>query len=151
MMDAATQTPPAVNRGLPDYEPPQITTTHPALLSEEAEAIDAEEEEDRCCYVCGKSPCEWLEFGLATLKSMEDRWDFSTAVENGYVLERSSGEHVPNNTVRFTFYKFFTYEKFGHLGRGNRVKIPNCVEGNVKAKFPDLDGNYTNFIGGEEV
>jgi hypothetical protein len=28
---------------------------------------------------------------------MEERWDFSTAVENGYVLEHSSGEHVPNN------------------------------------------------------
>ncbi len=43
---------------------------------------------------------EWLEFGAAVLLSMEERWDFSTAVENGYVLEHSNGEHVPNNTVQ---------------------------------------------------
>jgi hypothetical protein len=64
-MYTATHTPPAVRRGLPDYEPPQITTTHPVLLSEEAETFGTEE--DHCCYVCGKSPCEWLEFGLAVL------------------------------------------------------------------------------------
>jgi hypothetical protein len=111
MADASTQTPPRVRLGLPDHElTPGLV--HPAVASEEAEAIDAEE--DRCCYVCGKSPCEWLEFGTAVLLSMEERWDFSTAVENGYVLECSNGEHVPNNTVRFTFYKLFTYEKFGH-------------------------------------
>jgi hypothetical protein len=83
-------------------------------------------------------------FGSAIL-SMEERWDFSTVVEDGYVLEHSSGEHVPN-PAKFTFYKLFIYEKFVNLGRGNMVKIPSCVEGKVKAKFPDLDGNYTNFI-----
>jgi hypothetical protein len=92
-----------------------------------------------------------LEFGQAALLSIEEKWDFSTAVKNGYVMEHSTGEHVPNNTVHFTFYQLFTYTKFGHLGRGDRVKIPNCVEGKVKARFPELEGNYTNFIGGEEV
>ncbi len=29
------------------------------------------------------------------------------------------------------------------------MKIQDCVEENMKAKFPDLDGNYTNFVGGE--
>jgi hypothetical protein len=52
-----------------------------------------------------------------------------------HVLERSNGEYVHNNTVQFTCYKLFTYENFSHLGRGNRVKVPDCVEGNVKAKF----------------
>ncbi len=97
MADASTQTPPRVRRGLPDHEVSPGNAVHPAVASEEAEAIDAEE--DRCCYVCGKSPCEWLKFGAAVLLSMEERWDFSTAVENGYVLEHSNGEHVPNNTV----------------------------------------------------
>ncbi len=40
--DASTQTPPAVRRGLPDYDPPTITAIHPAFASEEADAIDAE-------------------------------------------------------------------------------------------------------------
>jgi hypothetical protein len=79
MTDASTQTLPAVRCGLLNYDPPTITAIHPAVASEEAEAIDAEE--DRCCYVCGKSPCEWLEFGQAALLSLEEKWDFSFAVE----------------------------------------------------------------------
>ncbi len=31
------------------------------------------------------------------------------------------------------------------------MKIPYCVEGKVEDKFPDLNSNYTNLIGGEEV
>ncbi len=64
---------------------------------------------------------------------------------DGYVLEISLGKHVPNNHMRFTCYKCFTYEKFGHLGKGNRVKLPICVESKIKDLFPSLDGTYTNF------
>jgi hypothetical protein len=39
----------------------------------------------------------------------------------------------------------FTYEKFGQLGQGNKIKIPNCVEDNVKEHFPDVDSEYTGF------
>jgi hypothetical protein len=82
MMDASTQTPPAVRQGLPDYDLPTITAVHPAVASEEAGAIGAEE--DHCCYACGKSPCEWLEFGTAVLLNMDGRWEFSIVVENGF-------------------------------------------------------------------
>ena len=39
----------------------------------------------------------------------------------------------------------FTYEKFGHLGKGMRIKIPACVEKQIRDLFPSLDGEYTNF------
>ncbi len=81
--------------------------------------------------------------------NMEERWDCSTACKAGYVLECSNGDKVLNKTVRFTFYKLITYEKFGHLGRGNRVKIPDCVENKVKALFPELDSSYTYFSPGQ--
>jgi len=42
-------------------------------------------------------------------------------------------------------YCMFTYETFGCLGKGNRMKIPECVESKIKQNFPDLNGNYTNF------
>jgi hypothetical protein len=121
---------------------------HPAVAAEEEEAEAAA---DVCCYVCGKIPCEWLEYGVIAMDSFEEKFDISTALENGYVVDKSSGAKVPNNKIRFSFYKMFTYEKFGHLGRGNRIKIPDCVEQQVKAMFPDLDGNYTNFSAEVEV
>jgi hypothetical protein len=38
----------------------------------------------------------------------------------------------------------FTYEKFGHVGKGNRIKLPLCVEGKIKEMIPNVDGNYAN-------
>jgi len=40
----------------------------------------------------------------------------------------------------------FMYEKYGCLGKGNRLKIPDYVEGKIKELFPELDGNYVNFV-----
>jgi hypothetical protein len=39
----------------------------------------------------------------------------------------------------------FTFEKYGCLGKGNWLKIPDCVESKVKEVFPELAGNYVNF------
>jgi hypothetical protein len=58
---------------------------------------------------------------------------------------------VPKQNVRFSCYHLFTYEKYGHLGRGNRMKLPDCVEAVIKETFPDLDGMYTNFQAGDSV
>jgi hypothetical protein len=39
----------------------------------------------------------------------------------------------------------FTFEKYGCLGKGNWLKIPDCLKGKVKEMFPELDGNHVNF------
>jgi hypothetical protein len=105
---------------------------------------DAEVDEC-CCYTCGKTPCEWIEFGLPMLGEVQSKFDISTGKTEGYVVELSNGEHIPNKNIRYLSYRLFTYEKFGHLGHGNRVKLPNCVEGKIKEFFPELSGTYTNF------
>ena len=126
-------------------------TAPSGLAAMAAEQLEAENAEDICCYTYGKTPCEWLEFGTPALDAIEHKFNVETAIEQGYMVEVETGKRVPNNRIRFSFYQMFTYEKFGHLGRGNRIKIPSCVEDVIKEKFPDLDGNYTNFIGDSEV
>ncbi len=129
---------------LADEEP--IFTTdgvvHPALANEE---MEAEAAVDMGCNNCDKTPCEWLEYGVIAA-SFCDKFDVSTALENGYVVDQSTGAKVPNQKIGFSFY-----EKFGHLGRGNRIKIPDCVKQWVKQMFLGLDGNYTNLCGEAEI
>jgi len=117
-----------------------------ALLAEEVEAVIAE---DECCYICGKSPCEWYEFGLPAVQELESKINTATAKVDGFVVDNSTGEHVPNNKVRYSCYRMFTYEKYGHLGHGNRMKLPNCVEVKIKERFPFMEGCYTNFQPGD--
>ena len=93
------------------------------------EQLEAENAEDICCYTCGKTPCEWLEFGTPALDAIEHKFNVETAIEQGYVVEVETGKRVPNNRIRFSFYQMFTYEKFGHLGRGNRIKASPFLPG----------------------
>jgi len=64
-----TPDPPSIRRtrGLPDNDEvtdetgPAMATT--GILAIEEEEREAMENEDVCCYTCGKTPCEWLEYG----------------------------------------------------------------------------------------
>jgi hypothetical protein len=133
--------------GLPDYDVEDETFTNPSgLAALRQEELEAEENEDVCCYTCGKTPCEWLEYGVDALDTIEHRFNCATAQTEGYVMEILSDNKVRNKTIRFSLYRMFTYEKYGCLGKGNRMKIPDCVEGKVKELFPELDGNYVNFM-----
>ncbi len=105
---------------------------------------------DRCCYMCGQTPCEWLTTGMLVLSKIETEFDIHTAVKNGYVLRKSTGGKVPNNTIRFAFYKLFVAEKYGHLGRGDRIRCKPCIKENIREFFPNLDGNYTGFNAGDD-
>ena len=55
------------------------------------------------------------------------------------------GNMVPNSTVRKGAYKLFTYMKFGHLGKGTRIPVPDCVTQKIREKYPEPDGNYVGF------
>jgi hypothetical protein len=132
---------------LPDYDVEHETITNPSELAAlRQEELEAGENEDVCCYACGKTPCEWLEYGVDALDTIERRFNCATAQSEGYVVEIASDNKVRNKTIRFSLYRMFTYEKYGCLGKGNRMKIPDCVEGKVKELFPELDGNYVNFM-----
>ena len=121
-------------------------TAEELSIAERSTAVgEVDDEEEVCCYVCAKTPCEWIEHGIPCLRDLKGRYRIEDATTNGYVIEINSGAQIPNNKMRFTFYKLFTYEKFGHLGKGMRIKIPVCVENKIRDLFPSLDGEYTNF------
>jgi hypothetical protein len=102
-------------------------------------------EDEVCCYTCAKTPCEWIEYGIPMLQQVQEKFNTETAKSAGHCIAKSNGDEVPNNKVRFMCYRYFIYEKYGHLGKGNRMKLPDCVEKKIKEEFPSLDGTYTNF------
>jgi hypothetical protein len=133
----------------PHTEPRPSHSPQPEIImpiQQDAEQVDRDSDDDVCCFTCGKTPCEWLEFGVPVLAEVRKRWDCTTATTHGYVIcNTSTRAEVKNNKIRFAFYRMFTYEKFGCLGANNRIKIPDCVEEKIKSQFPDPDGSYTNF------
>ena len=129
--------------GKPTQEGPEEEEVIEAI--EESTEEVKEPEEERCCYLCGKTPCEWIEYGIPAIEDLKRRFNMDTAKSEGYVVEMQSGNQFQNDKIRFTCYRLFTYEKFGHLGKGNRVKLPVCVEAKIKTLFPSVDGNYTKF------
>ena len=52
---------------------------------------------------------------------------------------------VTNERMRKALYRLFTYMKFGHLGRGNRIPIPQCVVDKFREAYPEPDGVYMGF------
>jgi hypothetical protein len=143
-------------RGLPDHLPNDndellgvcTPSGQVAVLAEEGEAVFSE---DKCCYLCGKSPCEWFEFGLHAVQQVECKFLTSIAKTDGFVMDNSSGEHIPNKNVQPSCYRMFIYEKYGHLVCGNKIKLPDCVEVKIKELCPDMEGSYTNFQVGDSV
>jgi hypothetical protein len=142
---------PSSHDGKPTKEGPEEEEVMEAIEESTEEVEEAtgelpvETEEERCCYLCGKTPCEWIEYGIPAIEDLKRCFNMDTAISEGHVVEMQSGNQFQNDKNRFTCYRLFTYEKFGHLGKGNRVKLPVCVEAKIKKIVPSLDGNYTMF------
>ena len=98
-------------------------------------------EEEIICAICGSMPCEWIEFGTSMLQNVN-----MTYPTNGD-RERidDSNVVVDNERMRKTLYKMFTREKYGHLGKGNRIPLPNCVVVKIREAFPDPENKYMGF------
>ena len=82
---------------------------------------DGEVVGDVCCHMCGQTPCEWITVGSVVEDAILEEFDIRSAATSGAVVKKASGEKVPNNSMRFVCYKMFIAEKYGHLGRGNRI------------------------------
>ena len=54
-------------------------------------------------------------------------------------------EAVDNKKIRFALYRAFTYQRYGYLGRGNRIKLGSCVENKIKDLFPSELEEYVGF------
>ena len=80
------------------------------------------------CPHCGNHPC--------VVKELEEMFVS--------ILETYSGWKT-NKQIRYKMYGDAIIHIHGHcLGKGNRKKLPACVENTVKKMCPD--DNYTGFI-----
>ena len=52
---------------------------------------------------------------------------------------------MAQNVVRKALYHLFTYLKYGHLGRGNRIPIPSCVMEKIREEYPDQNREFMGF------
>ncbi len=43
-------------------------------------------------------------------------------------------------------YRFYIEQKYGYLGKVNRIQIPQCVLAGIRAAYPEEDGGrYMGF------
>ena len=111
-----------------------------AATEEELEECKGEEEYV-VCAVCGSMPCEWIEFGKEALEKADMTYNTN---EDGNKVD-DDDVPVANARMRKALYRLFTYMKFGHLGRGNRIPIPPCVVDKFREAYPEPDGVYMGF------
>ena len=105
-----------------------------------SETVSAPGAED-VCYICASMPCEWIEFGPRVLDGAKEMF-FTT--DEGKKLD-VNGVEVDNANMRKAVYRYFTYLKFGHLGKGTRIPIPNCVLEKIREAYPNPSGEYMGF------
>jgi hypothetical protein len=118
------------------------------FLSTPVTNTDAVIEEEQVCWLCGGTPCDWLEYSVKLLEEINNK--FPTDVD-GNRIDASSHEIASMKQIRYALYRAFTYAQYGHLGKGNRIKLGKCVEEKIKELFPNPDGEeYTGFLPANE-
>ena len=125
-------------------------------MASERESIspfDIDEDEQPVCEHCGASPCEWQQYGEDALEVISFKFipveEPQYLGNDGHVLyytRATDGATVDLKAVRNAVYRMFTYMKYGHLGKGNRIPIPPCVIQQIRDEYPEPEGGkYTGF------
>jgi hypothetical protein len=108
------------------------------------DATGNESTESSVCEICGGTPCEWDQYADGIV--MQSVALFHRDRHGGKeVIIDEQGGIVNNSKMRKYLYKAFTYLKYGHLGRGNRIPVPPCVVRKIRDMFPDPEDNYVGF------
>ena len=102
------------------------------------------EEEEKVCVHCGGTPCEWDELGPDLLQREQSMHRRET-IDGVIIVVDDNDNCVYNRAMRKAIYRVFTYIKYGHLGRGQRIPIPECVLREIRNMFPERDGEYMGF------
>ena len=88
------------------------------------------------CKYCESEPCRWVEHSQSVI----------SAVEIFKEEQIAKGEKCPSNICRKYCYRQFSSMIHGPLGNGHRLKLPCCVENNVRLKYPNETGiDYVGF------
>ena len=88
---------------------------------------DDEEEEPTMCKICEACPCEWIEYGPAIVENVKEMFP---------QLPKDYNKDKVHPKIRYASYIYYTYAKYGNLGRGNRLKPSKCVEDNIFSLWP---------------
>jgi hypothetical protein len=67
---------------------------------------EAEVEEEQECWLCGGTPCDWVEYSTELLQEMEEKFPLD-GVRNR--VDALTQEVVSNNQIRYALYQTFTY------------------------------------------
>ena len=84
------------------------------------------------CVLCGGSPCYWSQYG-------ED------VITKTNAIMSENGDGAIYSLARKTAYKTFIFERFGYLGKYNRIQLPRCVLEAIRSEWPDTVGAYMGF------
>jgi hypothetical protein len=89
------------------------------------------------CNICESEPClfeEHIQYVMSEVESVKEEY---TNVH---------GQPCSNNLCRKACYRQFSTIINGHLGQGNRLRLPQCVEDGVRLQFPNESGReYLGF------
>ena len=108
---------------------------------------DNDDEEEEVCITCGAGPCEWEQYGRQAIDMVLGEFILDSNSPGMYIHTRDNST-VGRSAVRKATYRIFTYLKYGHLGKGNRVPIPECVLCRIREAFPEE--NEENYVGFQE-
>jgi hypothetical protein len=82
------------------------------------------------CKYCGLSPC------------------FSVKQYSHIFVEFASDleeDGLSNKEIRHRLYRECTRVWKGYLGYGKRIKLPKCIEGEIRDHYPEPEGKYVGF------
>lgn len=101
-------------------------------------------ESEKTCCCSTKSVCMLQSHEQQRLRSIVlDEVSLRTAI-NGYHLQlREITWNYSNENFRHIAYKQYVSYQHGHLGRGQRISLPNCFLWAVRDKWPS--GHYTGY------
>ena len=112
-------------------------------LTGESNNSEIEDDEPVCIY-CANTPCEWHVYGQELLRNTS-LMHYRETRNGKEVVVDDAGNEVSNASMRKAMYRMFTYLKFGHLGKGVRIPVPQCVADKIRAIYPEEDGKYMGF------
>lgn len=104
------------------------TSSSNSYTLEQSEAVM---NETVVCHHCGDKPCFWKQYKEELVNS---------------ISSNDTSQDEKNNLYRKKAYQLYVSMKYGKLGRGNRVKIPFCVQSGIRSVWPERSPeNYMGF------
>ncbi len=129
-------------------EPPTKKASSAATSSTELAATNIQLEDDEesvevpVCWSCGDTPCDLERFSLDILDHINKLFPVT---QDGSGVQSKTRIAVHNKTIRYALYQTFIYQSYGFLGKGNCVRLGNCVENKIRLLFPSDNDEYVGF------